>query len=100
MPDKSVPYERTAFVCTNTRPEGEGRPACGNPDRGGERLCELLKAEVKKAGLKGKLRVARSGCLDLCEKGPNIFVYPDGTWLSGVTEKDFPQVWEKIRKDL
>lgn len=86
MKSEKVPFQRTVFVCVNAR-EG-GRVACGNPGRGGLELCEALKAGVKKAGLKGKVRVARSGCLDLCERGPNVFVYPDGEWLSGLTPAD------------
>ena len=98
MFEAAVPYRRTIFVCANTREEG--RPACANPGRGGEKLCEHLKNEVKKAGLKGKIRVARTGCLDLCEKGPNIFIYPDNIWLSGIQEQNLPQIWDRIEKTL
>lgn len=94
MEEKSVPYERTLFVCTHTR--AEGRVACGNPGRGGVETCEALKAEAKKAGLKGKVRVARSGCLDLCEQGPNAFLYPSGEWFSGLTPADAPAVVKKL----
>lgn len=87
MKSGKVPFLKTVFVCTNARPGGE-RAACGDPGRGGLELCEALKAGVKKAGLKGKVRVARAGCLDLCEKGPNAFLYPSGEWLSGLTPAD------------
>jgi (2Fe-2S) ferredoxin len=91
---KKVPYRRTVFVCTHSR-EG-GRVACGNPGRGGVELCEALKDAVKKAGLKGKVRVARSGCLDLCEKGPNAFFYPGDEWLSGLSTEDVPVILAKL----
>lgn len=94
MDKKPVPYTKTVFVCTNAR-EG-GRVACGNPGRGGLELCEALKHAVKEKGLKGRIRVARSGCLDLCEKGPNAFVYPGGEWLSGVTAADVPGIIDKL----
>ena len=86
MKSEKVPYRRTVFVCVNQR-DG-GRVACGNPGRGGAELAEALKAGVKRLGLKGKVRVARSGCLDLCEKGPNAFCYPEGEWLSGLSPAD------------
>lgn len=86
MNSGKVPYKKTVFVCTHAR-EG-GRVACGNPGRGGLELCAALKSGVKALGLKGKVRVARSGCLDLCEQGPNAFLYPDGQWLSGLTPAD------------
>lgn len=94
MEKRAVPYRRTVFVCTNVR-EG-GKVACANPGRGGDALCAALKEAVKKAGLKGKVRVARSGCLDLCAQGPNLFVYPEGEWYCGVTPEDIPALIEKI----
>ncbi|MFI5361888.1 MAG: (2Fe-2S) ferredoxin domain-containing protein [Elusimicrobiota bacterium] len=94
MKNEKVPYKKTVFVCTNVREDG--RVACGNPGRGGIELCDALKHGVKKLGLKGKVRVARTGCLDLCEKGPNAFLYPSGTWLSGIKPEDA----EAILKDL
>lgn len=94
MEKKSVPFERTAFVCVNVR-EG-GRKACANPGVGGDKVCEMLKSAVKAAGLKGKVRVARSGCLDLCEKGPNVFLYPSGQWFSGVSQSDVPEILKKL----
>lgn len=94
MDKKPVPFRKTVFVCVNAR-DG-GRVACGNPGRGGVELCEALKAAAKAAGLKGKVRVAKSGCLDLCEQGPNAFVYPGGEWLSGVTAADVPEIVKKL----
>lgn len=94
MDKKPVPFRKTVFVCVNAR-DG-GRVACGNPGRGGLELCESLKHAVKEKGLKGKVRVAKSGCLDLCEKGPNAFVYPDGEWLSDVTAADVPEIVKKL----
>ncbi len=81
------------FVCGNVRPDGD-RPACGK--RGGEAICEALKAEVKARGLKGKVRALKSGCMDLCEKGPNVMVFPDNVWLSGVTPEDVPALVKKF----
>lgn len=98
MKSEKVPFQKTVFVCTNVR-EG-GRVACGNPGRGGLELCEALKHGVKKLGLKGKVRVARTGCLDLCEKGPNVFLYPDGQWLSGLEPKDAEEILKKLGDDV
>jgi (2Fe-2S) ferredoxin len=91
---KNVPFEATTFVCTHVR--SDGRKACANPGVGGDAICEALKRAVKEAGLKGRVRVARSGCLDLCEKGPNVFLYPSGRWLSGVSESDVPEILKKL----
>ncbi len=95
MKNEKVPFAKTVFVCTHARPGGE-RTACGNPGRGGQELCEALKHGVKTAGLKGRVRVARTGCLDLCEKGPNAFLYPSGEWLSGLTPADADGLLKKL----
>ena len=94
MKSEKVPFQKTVFVCTNVR-DG-GRVACGNAGRGGLELCEALKHGVKKLGLKGKVRVARTGCLDLCEQGPNVFLYPDGEWLSGLKPEDVEGILKKL----
>ena len=93
MKKNPIPYRKTVFVCTHER--GAGRVACGNAGRGGRELYEELKAGVKKAELKG-VRVARAGCLDLCEAGPNVFIFPDGEWLSGVSPADAPEILKKL----
>ena len=94
MTPRAVPYKKTAFVCTHVREDG--RTACGNPGRGGKELCEALKKAVKEAGLKASIRVARSGCLDLCAQGPNVFLYPEGEWLCGAAPQDAPAILAKL----
>lgn len=86
------------FVCTNVR-EG-GKIACANPGRGGDLLCAKLKAYVGEAGLKGRVRVVRSGCLDLCAQGPNLMVWPEGVWYKGVSEADLPAILTKHLEPL
>lgn len=91
MKAEPVPYRRMVFVCTNKREDG--RPACGL--RGAEAICERLKEEVKIRGLTGKVRALKSGCMDLCEKGPNVMVFPEQILISGVTPEDIPALLEK-----
>jgi len=55
----------------------------------------LAASEVKKRGLKGKVRALKSGCMDLCEKGPNVMVFPEGTLHSGGTSADVAALIEK-----
>ncbi len=92
MNSQPVPYRRMIFVCTNDDPD-ENRPACGL--QGSMAICKAIKEEVKKRGLKGKVRALKSGCMDLCEKGPNVMIWPEGTLLSGVTLKDIPTLIDK-----
>lgn len=93
MNKEKVPYRRMIFVCANVD-EKDGRPACGK--RGGLEICEALKSEVKARGLKGKVRALKSGCMDLCEKGPNLMVFPDQTLYSGVSPADVPSLHSEL----
>jgi NADH:ubiquinone oxidoreductase subunit E len=44
------------------------------------------KKRIKKLGLsgQGKVRINKAGCLDRCEEGPVVVVYPQGTWYTYV----------------
>lgn len=85
MLEHALPYKKFIFVCVNQRPPGE-RVCCANA--GGLVLYARLKNMIKDRGLQGRIRVTKSGCLDRCEDGPNIMVFPDNVWYSHVAEAD------------
>lgn len=78
----------------NASHDGDDRPVCASPCS--ETLLKTLKEEVKKRGLKGKVRALKSGCMDLCEKGPNVIAYPSGMLYSGVRSEDIPKLVESL----
>lgn len=82
------PYERILFVCCNEREPGEA--ACAN--RGSAALQENLKAYMKSKNLKGRMRISRAMCFGLCDVGPNICVYPENVWYTGVTSADLEAI--------
>ena len=84
MQEAPIPYKRMVFVCINKRENGEA--CCA--DRGAEAILARLKEGVKAKGLARDVRVARSGCHDVCAKGPSVVVFPDNRWFYGVTEQD------------
>jgi (2Fe-2S) ferredoxin len=53
-----------------------------------------MKAAVAERGLKGRVRVNTAGCLDQCEHGPTIVVYPEGVWYGFVTLEDVAEIVE------
>ena len=85
-------FERHIFVCTNQRPAGSPRGCC-DPE-GKRALQSLFKAALARRGLKGRVRANASGCLDQCEHGPTVVVYPEGTWYGGVTATDVEEIIE------
>lgn len=44
--------------------------------------------------MKGRVRANRSGCLDQCEHGPTVVVYPEGVWYGGVKPEDVVEIIE------
>jgi (2Fe-2S) ferredoxin len=85
-------FEKHLFICTNQRPQGHPRGCC-DPSGQGE-LQWRFKQKLNALGLKGKVRANRSGCLDQCEHGPNLVVYPEGVWYGGVTLDDVDEIIE------
>ena len=85
-------FKHHLFICTNTRPAGHPRGCC-NPD-GSARLREHFKSEVKRKNLKATVRANASGCLDQCEHGPNVVVYPEGIWYGNVQLDDVDEILE------
>ena len=76
--DDPPPYFEThLFVCCNSRPEGHPRGSCAR--KGSERLRDYMKARAKELGLTA-IRVNAAGCLDRCELGPCLVIYPEGIW--------------------
>ena len=83
-------YQRHVFVCINQREPGGARPSC-NSD-GKSQLHGMLKQAVDAAGLKGTVRVNKSGCLDQCEHGPTVVVYPEAIWYGHVRPADVSEI--------
>ncbi len=73
------PFEIHVFVCTSGG-------TC--PHQGSIGVHAYLKEAVARAGLKGKVRVNNSGCLDQCGHGPNLVIYPENIWYSHVTREE------------
>ena len=94
MQEQSVPFQRIVFVCLNERPAGEACCAAGSS----EPILEALKSQVQSAGLKGKVRVSRSGCQDLCAQGPNVMLFPEYRWFHHVTLDDVPRIVELLKQ--
>jgi (2Fe-2S) ferredoxin len=83
-------FSEHIFVCGNVRAPGHSRGCC-DPE-GADRLRNELKLLVKSRGLGTRVRVNKSGCLDQCEHGPTLVIYPQAIWYGGVTEEDLPRI--------
>lgn len=85
-----IPYKHHVFVCINERPEGHPRGCCSS--KGSVDLHAALKKAAAKAGLKDIVRINKAGCLDQCEQGATIVVYPEAVWYGHVTLADVDEI--------
>jgi (2Fe-2S) ferredoxin len=89
--DPPLFFARHVFCCTNTRPPGHRRGCCS--EKGSEKLRNYMKARVKELGLEGT-RVNAAGCLDRCELGPTMVIYPEGVWYTYRSTADVDEIIE------
>ena len=82
------PFRYHVFVCEQRKPEDV--PCCAA--RGAERLIEALRREVAGQGLSNDVQITPCASLGLCERGPNMIIYPEGIWYSSVMPQDVPEI--------
>ncbi len=86
-------YRHHIFVCVNERPPENPKGCCAA--KGSKNLREFFKLEITKRGLKGEVRANNSGCLDTCEFGPSVVIYPEGVWYTIRTEQDVLDILDR-----
>ncbi|CAH2600898.1 (2Fe-2S) ferredoxin domain-containing protein [Rhodovastum atsumiense] len=94
--DPPLHFEAHIFVCCNRRPDGYRRGSCAA--KGSEALRDYMKVRVKELGLTN-IRVNMAGCLDRCEQGPALVIYPEGIWYKVATREDVDAVLEQHVRD-
>ncbi|MEO5693833.1 MAG: NAD(P)H-dependent oxidoreductase subunit E [Usitatibacter sp.] len=83
-------YKHHVFFCLNERKDGKSCClACGAED-----MQQYAKQRIKELKLNGhgNIRINKAGCLDRCEEGPVIVVYPDETWYTYVDKDDIDEI--------
>jgi (2Fe-2S) ferredoxin len=83
-------YQRHVFFCLNVREDGAA--CCGRHNAAD--MQQYAKARIKQMGLSGagKIRINKSGCLDRCDDGPCVVVYPEGVWYTYVDKQDIDEI--------
>jgi len=83
-------YQKHVFFCTNQREPGAA--CCGNHQA--QEMRDYTKARIKKLHLDGpgKMRINSAGCLDRCNEGPVIVVYPEEVWYTYVDQSDIDEI--------
>ena len=91
-------FDKHVFFCTNQREDGGD--CCGN--HGAQKARDYVKNKVKELGLsshQNRIRINSAGCLDRCDEGPVIVVYPEGIWYTYVDESDLDEIIEEHLKN-
>ena len=86
-------YRHHVFFCINKR-DGE-RVCCAGS--GSVAMRDYAKIKAKQLGIhgEGRVRINQAGCMDRCEEGPTIVVYPEGVWYTYVDTEDLDEIFEE-----
>jgi (2Fe-2S) ferredoxin len=90
-------FKHHVFFCTNKRTNGNA--SC--EDHGADALRGYAKDKCKELKLSGsgKVRINSAGCLDRCEQGPVMVVYPEAVWYTFVDKEDIDEIVESHLKN-
>jgi (2Fe-2S) ferredoxin len=89
--DPRLYYEHHVFMCTNVRPDGHPRGCCAAG--GSEKMRGYMREKAKQMGIES-IRCNASGCLDRCELGPSMVIYPEGVWYHYENQQDLDEILE------
>ncbi|TAK92430.1 MAG: (2Fe-2S) ferredoxin domain-containing protein [Burkholderiaceae bacterium] len=83
-------FKHHVFFCLNQREPGEN--CCANHNSA--EMQAYAKERMKALGLhgQGKIRINKAGCLDRCDQGPVLVVYPDNVWYTYVDRHDIDEI--------
>ncbi len=86
-------YRHHVFFCTNQRQDG--RACC--QDHNAQALRDHAKQRVKALGLAGPggVRINNAGCLDRCNEGPVMVIYPEAVWYTYVDREDVDEIIDR-----
>ena len=75
-------YRAHVLVCGGT----------GCSSSGSAQLIERFEQQLQEKGLEKEIKIVRTGCFGLCEAGPVVIVYPEGTFYSRVKPEDVDEI--------
>ena len=93
MKEVQSPFACHIFVCTNCNNDGEKSCSGDNSIK----IKKILKEGVKSRGWKGRVRVSETGCMGLCESGPNVLLHPQNIWFNDVGKDDIEAILARTK---
>ena len=86
-------FDKHIFICTNQRAADSPRKSCGEAH--GMSIVDAFRKKLKEKSLPIKVRAQRAGCLDVCNYGQTLVVYPEGVFYVGVELGDVDEIIEE-----
>lgn len=85
-------FQHHVFFCCNQRDAGD---SCCNDHKATD-MQTYAKDRIRALGLKGegKIRINKAGCMDRCDEGPVLVVYPDAVWYTYIDKEDIDEIIE------
>jgi len=84
--------EYHVFVCTSSRINGTQKGYC-HSNASSEIVTNFLES-IEENDISDKVMITNTGCLGICNDGPIVIVYPEGTWYGKVTPDDVDEIVE------
>lgn len=91
--EQEMVYSVHVFCCTYQRPETHRRGCCGS--KSAESLANYMCRRGMAKARGQSIRINLSGCLNMCEYGPAMVIYPEGVWYRYETEFDIEEIFDK-----
>jgi (2Fe-2S) ferredoxin len=88
--DPALYFRAHVFCCTNEREPGHPRGCCR--EKGADELRDYMKKKATGLGLGKQVRINNAGCLDRCELGPCLVIYPEGVWYTFRDKADIDEI--------
>lgn len=81
------------FVCTSCRINGVQQGYCAK--NGSVEIVRKFMEEVEERDLHAQVMVTNTGCMIVCNKGPIVVIYPEGTWYGNVNIDDVERIMDQ-----
>ena len=87
--------DRVILVCCSFRQGNDAKGKCHR--KGSPGLLPLLEVGLESRGMNNVL-ITSTGCLNACDIGPVMAVYPEGYWYGGVDEDRLETILDALQE--
>lgn len=86
-------FQKHVFFCLNER--ASDCESCAQSGAVAVHAYAKKRLQALKQHGPGQIRINKAGCLDRCNEGPVLVIYPEGTWYRYVDTSDIDEIIEE-----